>query len=91
MLSASVVTLLKVFKTTSPQKLFNYDCVTLYISCHISYISVIPGYSHVQMYRDVNVLYNVHIVQDIYSVMHSDGSSFKTVSFQQAITYKLMI
>ena len=30
MLSSSLVTLLKVSKTTSPQKLFAYDCVTLY-------------------------------------------------------------
>ena len=31
MLSSSLDTLLKVSKTTSPQKLFAYDCVTLYI------------------------------------------------------------
>ena len=31
MLSLSLDTLLKVSKTTSPQKLFAYDCVTLYI------------------------------------------------------------
>ena len=30
MLSSSLDTLLKVAKTTSPQKLFAYDCVTLY-------------------------------------------------------------
>ena len=30
MLSSSLDTLLKVSKTTSPQKLFAYDCVTLY-------------------------------------------------------------
>ena len=30
MLSSSVDTLLKVSKTTSPKKLFDYDCVTLY-------------------------------------------------------------
>ena len=28
---SSLDTLLKVSKTTSPQKLFTYDCVTLYI------------------------------------------------------------
>ena len=31
MLSSSLDTLLKVSKTTSPQKLFAYDCVTLYL------------------------------------------------------------
>ena len=31
MLSSSLDTLLKVSKTTSPQTLFSYDCVTLYI------------------------------------------------------------
>ena len=31
MLSSSLNTLLKVSKTTYPQKLFTYDCVTLYI------------------------------------------------------------
>ena len=31
MLSLSLDTLLKVSDTTSPQKLFDYDCVTLYI------------------------------------------------------------
>ena len=30
MLSSSLDTVLKVSKTTSPQKLFDYDCVTLY-------------------------------------------------------------
>ena len=30
MLSSSLDTLLKVSETTSPQKLFVYDCVTLY-------------------------------------------------------------
>ena len=30
MLSSSLDALLKVSKTTSPQKLFAYDCVTLY-------------------------------------------------------------
>ena len=32
MFSSSLDTLLKVFKTTSPQKLFAYECVTLYCS-----------------------------------------------------------
>ena len=32
MLSSSLDTLLKVSKTTSPQKLFAYDCVTLYFA-----------------------------------------------------------
>ena len=32
MLSSSLDTLLKVAKTTSPQKLFDYDCVTLYVT-----------------------------------------------------------
>ena len=31
MLSSSLDTLFKVSKTTSPQKIFTYDCVTLYI------------------------------------------------------------
>ena len=31
MLSLSLDSLLKLSKTTSPQKLFDYDCVTLYI------------------------------------------------------------
>ena len=31
MLSSSLDTLLKVSKTKSPQKLFAYDCVTLYV------------------------------------------------------------
>ena len=31
MLSSSLDTLLKVSKTTSPQKLFAFDCVTLYL------------------------------------------------------------
>ena len=31
MLSSSLDTLLKVSKTTSPKKLFTYDCVTLYL------------------------------------------------------------
>ena len=31
MLSSSLDTLLKVSKTTYPQKLFTYDCVTLYL------------------------------------------------------------
>ena len=31
MLSSFLDTLLKVSKTTSPQKLFAYDCVTLYV------------------------------------------------------------
>ena len=31
MLSSSIDKLLKVSKTTSPQKLFAYDCVTLYL------------------------------------------------------------
>ena len=31
MLSSSLDTLLKVSKTTSPQKLFAYDCLTLYV------------------------------------------------------------
>ena len=30
MLSSSLVALLKLSKTSSPQKLFDYDCVTLY-------------------------------------------------------------
>ena len=33
MVSSSLDTLLKVSKTTYPQKLFAYDCVTLYVSC----------------------------------------------------------
>ena len=32
MLSSSLDTLLKVSKTTSPQKLFAYECVTLYVN-----------------------------------------------------------
>ena len=36
MLSSSLHTLLKVSKTTSPKKLFAYDCVTLYI--HVQFI-----------------------------------------------------
>ena len=32
MLSSSLDTLLKLSKTTSPQKLFDYDCMTLYNS-----------------------------------------------------------
>ena len=32
MLSSSLDTLLKVSKTTYPQKLFAYDCVTLYMA-----------------------------------------------------------
>ena len=31
MLPSSLDTLLKLSKTTSPQKLFEFDCVTLYI------------------------------------------------------------
>ena len=31
MLSSSLDALLKVSKTSSPQKLFDYDCVTLYL------------------------------------------------------------
>ena len=38
MLSASLDTLLKVSKTTSPRKLFAYDCVTLYIDTYIDVI-----------------------------------------------------
>ena len=30
MLSSSLFTMLKLFKTSSPYKLFDYDCVTLY-------------------------------------------------------------
>ena len=36
MLSSSLYTLLKVSKTTSLQKLFAYDCATLYIHIYIS-------------------------------------------------------
>ena len=32
MLSSSLYTMLKLSKTTSPNKLFDYDCVTLYIT-----------------------------------------------------------
>ena len=38
MLSSFLDTLLKLFKTPSPQKLFDYDCATLYM-----YISCIFG------------------------------------------------
>ena len=41
MLSSFLETLLKVSKTTCPQKLFAYDCVTLYILYAVFYISVI--------------------------------------------------
>ena len=33
MLSLSLLTMLKLYKTTSPIKLFDYDCVTLYYVC----------------------------------------------------------
>ena len=33
MLSSSLDTLLMMSKTTSPKKLFGYDCVTLYNQC----------------------------------------------------------
>ena len=36
MLSSSQDTLLKVSKTTSPQKLFDYDCVTLYQTLYLT-------------------------------------------------------
>ena len=36
MLSSSLYTLLKVSKATCPQKLFAYDCVTLYINMNNS-------------------------------------------------------
>ena len=46
MLSSILDTLLKVSKTTSPQKLFAYDCVTLYyalypFSIKTSYIDIL--------------------------------------------------
>ena len=41
MLSSSLDTLLKVFKTTSPQKLFAYDCVTLYANMSCNFIDAI--------------------------------------------------
>ena len=37
MLSSSLDTLLKVSKTTSPQTLFAYDCVTLYVTYILSF------------------------------------------------------
>ena len=43
MLSSSLDTLLKVNKTTSPQKLFAYDCVTLYIKSLCKLNESIPG------------------------------------------------
>ena len=44
MLSSSIDALLKVSKTTSDQKLFDYDCVTLYILMDIDsgYITLCP-------------------------------------------------
>ena len=35
MLSSSLDALLKLSKTSSPQKLFDYDCVTLYFEVYI--------------------------------------------------------
>ena len=37
MLSSSLYTMLKLSKNLSPQKLSNYDCVTLYIDCHLTW------------------------------------------------------
>ena len=48
MLSSSLDTLLKLSKTTSPQKLFAYDCVTLYI--------VLAAYTLMYTALDVYVL-----------------------------------
>ena len=53
MLSSSWYTMLKLFKTSSPQKLLDYDCVTLYVVSHfkIHMGKVISGIPFIPVYR----------------------------------------
>ena len=40
MLSSSLFAMIKMSKTSSPQKLFDYDCVTLYVSIDVSVVDI---------------------------------------------------
>ena len=53
MLSSSLDTLLKVSKTTSTQKLFAYDCVTLYVG-YLDSMNVCFGVLLIPCYNDDN-------------------------------------
>ena len=45
MLSSSIYAILKKSKTSSPQKLFDYDCVTLYHINFSTYLTLLYTYT----------------------------------------------
>ena len=56
MLSSSLDTLLKVPKTTtSPQKLFTYDCVTLYVENHDRLTISLGPYSYEDNFSRIQI------------------------------------
>ena len=60
MLSSSLYTMLNLTKTTSPNKLFDYDCITLYI--HICKMSIeLPDF-YFYFYIFVNIVFLYCIV-----------------------------
>ena len=63
MLSSSLYAMLKLYKTAFPQKLFDYDCITLYMYNFQGYkrLKVGGGYIYVYTIWSGSVIKNIYI------------------------------
>ena len=58
-LSSSLYTLLKLSKTTPPNKLFDYDCVTLYIEINFLYLGWLIHYCQSRYFLPTSDIQNI--------------------------------
>ena len=83
MLSSSRYTMLKLSKTTSPDKLFDHDCVTLYVYALFSYICLIV---YIMYWTDYSVRWTMNIALilvknlDLYSIQYLEGPVWRILS-----------